>query len=191
MWSLTWRRERKWLGPPLDPYVVGIVDGGLGAQGALLLEIPLDVTAFVLDVEAGPDAAGDDAGLKSAGRVSEVHDAVFGLVLRALRAHKLLKGKHLAIDTSVLEANASLRSLEHRLTGERYRQYVKRLAAEAGVDASDPRAVSTFNRKRKGRTTSHADGRTRTIRTRRWGRTRRGSPGCSTSRSTWWTWRPA
>ena len=53
---------------------------------------------------------------------SEVYDAVFALILRALRSQKLLKGKRLAIDTSVLEANASLRSLEHRLTGEGYRQ---------------------------------------------------------------------
>ena len=84
-----------------------------------------------------------------------VYDAVFALVLRALREKKLLKGKRLAIDTSVLEANASLRSLEHRLTGERYRQYVKRLAAAAGVDSADPRAVSTFDRKRPGRKTSN------------------------------------
>lgn len=86
-----------------------------------------------------------------------VYDAVFALVLRALRAQKLLKGKRLAIDTSVMEANASLRSLEHRLTGERYRQYVKRLAAAAGVDTADPRAVSTFDRKRPGRRTSNEE----------------------------------
>ncbi len=58
-----------------------------------------------------------------------VYEAVFGLLLRALKQQKLLKGRHLAIDTSVMEANASLRSLEHRLTGAQYRQYVKRLAA--------------------------------------------------------------
>lgn len=86
---------------------------------------------------------------------ADVYDAVFALVLRALRAKKLLKGKHLAIDTSVLEANASLRSLEHRLTGECYRKYVKRLAKKAGVDTTDPRAVSTFDRKRPGRKTSN------------------------------------
>jgi transposase len=57
----------------------------------------------------------------------------------------------------VLEANASLRSLKHRLTGEQYRQYVKRLAKEAGVDVSDPRAVSAFDRKRKGRKTSNTE----------------------------------
>lgn len=88
---------------------------------------------------------------------SEVYDALFGLVLRALKMAKLVKGKHLAIDTSVLEANASLRSLKHRLTGEQYRAYVTRLAKAAGVDPTDARAVSTFDRKRKGRTTSNAE----------------------------------
>ena len=87
----------------------------------------------------------------------DVYEQVFGLILAALHAAKLLRGKHLAIDTSVLEANASLRSLTHRLTGEKYRQYVKRLATTAGVDVTDPRAVSAFDRKRKGRTTSNTE----------------------------------
>lgn len=86
-----------------------------------------------------------------------VFDQVFALILRALNEHKLLKGKRLAIDTSVLEANASLRSLEHRLTGEEYREYVQRLAAAAGIDPADTRAVRTFDRKRAGRTTSNED----------------------------------
>jgi len=86
-----------------------------------------------------------------------VYDQVFGLIVQALHEKKLLRGRHLAIDTSVLEANASLRSLEHRLTGEKYRQYVKRLAKAAGVDTTDPRAVSTFDRKRKGRKTSNKE----------------------------------
>jgi transposase len=85
----------------------------------------------------------------------DVYSQVFDLILAALHEAHLLRGKHLAIDTSVLEANASLRSLEHRLTGEKYRQYVKRLAKDAGVDTTDPRAVSTFDRKRPGRTTSN------------------------------------
>ena len=50
-----------------------------------------------------------------------------------------------------------MRSLDHRLTGERYREYVKRLADAAGVDTSDPRAVSAFDRKRPGRTSSNDD----------------------------------
>jgi transposase len=87
----------------------------------------------------------------------DVYSQVFDLIRVALHEEKLLRGKHLAIDTSVMEANASLRSLTHRLTGEKYRQYVKRLAKAAGVDTTDPRAVSTFDRKREGRTTSNDD----------------------------------
>ena len=87
----------------------------------------------------------------------DVYDDVFGLILRILHEEGLLRGKNVAIDSSVLEANASLRSLEDRLTGEHYRQYVKRLAKAAGVDTSDPRAVSAFDRKRPGRTTSNKE----------------------------------
>ncbi len=86
-----------------------------------------------------------------------VYEQIFACILAALHAAKLVRGKHLAIDTSVLEANASLRSLTHRLTGEKYRQYVKRLAKAAGVDPTDPRAVSAFDRKRPGRKTSNTD----------------------------------
>jgi transposase len=82
---------------------------------------------------------------------------VFGLTLAALKKHKLLKGKNVAIDASTIEANASLKSLQHRLSGESYRQYVKKLAAEAGVDVDDPAAVSRFDKKRPGRKTSNKD----------------------------------
>src|SRR5205807_3633763 len=53
----------------------------------------------------------------------EIYQSVFELILEALRAHGLLKGKHLGIDSSVLEANASLRSLIHRNTEESYWEY--------------------------------------------------------------------
>lgn len=43
---------------------------------------------------------------------SECFQAVFALVLKALHEHGLLKGRHLGIDSSVIEANASLRSAQ-------------------------------------------------------------------------------
>ena len=90
---------------------------------------------------------------------AEVYTAVFTLILQALKAQRLLKGKHLLIDSSVLAANASLRSLRHRVTGERYREYVQRLAQAAGVDPTDARAVNRFDRQRRGRKTSNRDWR--------------------------------
>jgi transposase len=92
------------------------------------------------------------------GRLStEVFQAVFDLVLEGLRAHGLLRGRHVGIDSSVIEANASLRGLENRNTGEAYWEYVKRLAKEAGVDERDTAAVRRFDRKRTGRKTSNEE----------------------------------
>lgn len=54
--------------PPSDAEIVGIVEGGLGAQRALLLEVMLDVAALVGDVQTRIDAGGDDAGGEPAGR---------------------------------------------------------------------------------------------------------------------------
>lgn len=77
-----------------------------------------------------------------------IYDQVFTLVLAALQAHGLLRGKHLGIDSSVMEANASLRGLVNRNTGEAYWDYVKRLAAESGINPQDSAAVRKFDRKR-------------------------------------------
>lgn len=77
-----------------------------------------------------------------------IYDEVFTLVLSALQEHGLLRGKNLGIDSSVMEANASLRGLVNRNTGEAYWDYVKRLAAENGVDPQDSAAVRKFDRKR-------------------------------------------
>jgi transposase len=106
---------------------------------------------------------------------AEVFQQVFGLILKALKQHKLLKGKRLGIDASVLEANASLRSLEHRLTGEAYREYVARLAEAAGVDPTDAAAVSRFDKKRPGRKTSNDEWQNPHDPDAKVGRTKRGA----------------
>lgn len=88
---------------------------------------------------------------------AEIFQAALELVLRALHEHGLLKGRHLGIDSSVIEANASLRELVHRNTEEQYWNYVKRLAAEAGIDPDDTKAVRRFDKKRTDRGTSNAE----------------------------------
>jgi transposase len=86
-----------------------------------------------------------------------VFEGVFALTLKALKRNKLLKGRRLGIDASVLEANASMRSLEHRLTGEAYGEYVKKLAEAAGVDPTDAAAVRRFDKNRPDRKTSNEE----------------------------------
>jgi hypothetical protein len=82
-------------------------------------------------------------------------ERVFALVLAALQRHGLLKGRHLGIDSSVIEANASLRSLSERNTEEGYWAYVQRLAREAGVETNDGAALRNFDRKRAGKKLSN------------------------------------
>ena len=79
------------------------------------------------------------------------------VVLRGLRSAGLLKGKDLGIDSSVMEANASLRELVKRNTGQAYFDYVKELAKAAGIDPEDTKAVRQFDKKREGRKTSNEE----------------------------------
>jgi transposase len=105
----------------------------------------------------------------------EVYRQVFDIVLVALKRHKLVKGRNIGIDASTMEANASLKSLENRLTGEAYAEYVTGLAAAAGVDTSDPAAVRRFDKNRPGRTTSNDDWKNPHDEDAKIGRTKRGS----------------
>src|SRR5229473_2821671 len=50
----------------------------------------------------------------------ETHQAVFGWVLKLLAEKGLLKGKTVGVDGTTLEANAALRSIVRRDTGEGY-----------------------------------------------------------------------
>ena len=84
-------------------------------------------------------------------------DGIHRDLLAALHAYGLLTGRKLGIDSSVLEAHASLRALEHRHTEESCWEYLKRLAAEAGIDPADTKAVRRFDKKREGRKTSHQE----------------------------------
>lgn len=81
----------------------------------------------------------------------DIYQQIFTLTLQALREHGLLRGKNLGIDSSVIEANASLRALVHRNTEEQYWDYVKRLAAQSGIDPQDTTAVRKFDRHRPGK----------------------------------------
>jgi len=61
----------------------------------------------------------------------------------------------MGIDSSVIEANASLRSLSERNTEEGYWSYVQRLAKEAGLETTDGAALRSFDRKRPGKKLSN------------------------------------
>ena len=87
----------------------------------------------------------------------EQMQAMHRVLLAALHKNGLLKGRKLGIDSSIIEANASLRGLEHRNTEQSYWEYVQNLAAQSGIDPQDSKAVRRFDKKRTGRKTSNQD----------------------------------
>lgn len=87
----------------------------------------------------------------------EVYRGALELTLAALQDKGVLKGKHLGVDSTTVEANAAMRKLRHRMTGDTYWHYVKKLAAKSGVDTEDADAVRRFDAKRPDKKMSNDD----------------------------------
>jgi len=77
------------------------------------------------------------------------HQAVFGWALRLLEAEGLVRGKTVSIDATTLEANAAMRSIVRRDTGQKYEEYLKGLAEEGGLENPTREQLARFDRKRK------------------------------------------
>jgi len=63
----------------------------------------------------------------------EVHRDVFIWILGLAQEKKLLKGKTVAVDSTALEANAAMKSIERKDTGEDWNEYLTRLMKEEGL----------------------------------------------------------
>ncbi|MGH8132433.1 MAG: transposase [Steroidobacteraceae bacterium] len=81
----------------------------------------------------------------------------FQLVLDIARQKGLLKGKTLAVDSTMLEANAAMRSMVHRVSQKTWRQYLQRLAKAAGIEQPTHDDLRRMDRKRTGKKVSNAD----------------------------------
>src|ERR1035441_5752550 len=78
----------------------------------------------------------------------ETHQALFRWVLELLAEKDLLKGKTVDIDATTLEANAALRSIVRRDTGEGYQEFLTRLAKESGIATPTREQLAKLDRKR-------------------------------------------
>jgi transposase len=78
----------------------------------------------------------------------ETHQAVFQWVLQILAEKKLLKGTTIGVDATTLEANAALRSIVRRDTGEKYEEFLTRLANESGIETPTREQLAKLDRKR-------------------------------------------
>jgi transposase len=61
----------------------------------------------------------------------------------------LIKGKTIAIDATTLEANAALRSIVRRDTGESYQEFLTKLAQASGIETPTREDLAKLDRKRK------------------------------------------
>ena len=84
------------------------------------------------------------------------HPRIFPWVLQRLAQAGLIKGKTIGVDSTTLEANAAMKSIVRRDTGESYREFLKRLAEAEGNEAKDAAALLRMDRKRPKKT-SHED----------------------------------
>src|SRR6202451_1664435 len=81
----------------------------------------------------------------------DTHREVFGWVLSLLADRGLLKGKRIAIDATTLEANAAMRSIERRDTGQSYEEFLVGLAKASGIETPTREDLARFDRKREKR----------------------------------------
>ena len=83
----------------------------------------------------------------------ETHRAVFTWVLQVLAQADLVKGFTVGVDATTLEANAALRSIVRRDSGERYDAFLTRLAVESGIATPTRADLARLDRRRpkKGR----------------------------------------
>jgi len=82
---------------------------------------------------------------------SETHDRVFQLILQALQAAGLVKGQTIGVDATTLEANAALRSIVRRDTGQSYREYLEQLAQASGIANPTRADLAKVDKNRPGK----------------------------------------
>jgi transposase len=97
------------------------------------------------------DAAPDHSTISRTRRLIDVetHREVFSWIQERLAHAGLLQGKTIAIDATTLEANAAMRSIVRRDTGETYQEFLQRLAKASGIRTPTRQALARLDRLRK------------------------------------------
>jgi transposase len=87
----------------------------------------------------------------------ELHQDVFSWVLGVITEAGLVQGDRIGVDASTMEANAALRSIVRKDTGEGYRQMLRGMAEDSGMETPTNEDLSRMDRKRKGKKLSNKD----------------------------------
>jgi transposase len=84
----------------------------------------------------------------------ETHRDVFTWIQHRLVDAKLLTGKTVGIDATTLEANAAMRSIVRRDTGDTYQAFLTGLAKTSGIETPTRADLARLDRKRKKKTSN-------------------------------------
>jgi len=79
----------------------------------------------------------------------ETHRAVFRWFVKVLGEEGLIDGQTVAIDATMLEANAAMRSIRRRDDGRSYEEYLKDLAKAEGMEEPTREQAARLDRKRQ------------------------------------------
>ncbi len=86
---------------------------------------------------------------------SDTHGKIFAMALEALMKAGIVKGQTIGVDATTLEANAAMRSIVRRDTGQSYNDFLDDLAKAEGVE--EPTVIDRIKidkkRKNKGKNT--------------------------------------
>lgn len=98
-----------------------------------------------------PDAPPDHSTISRTRRLIdlETHEPVFTWMLQRLADAGLVKGKTIGIDATPLGANAALRTIVRRESGESYQDCLTKLAQAWGIETPTRAGLARLDRKRK------------------------------------------
>jgi len=132
---------------------------GLGSQRAIAWRCAdsrsLQTFLGYLPTEATPDHS---SLTKIRQRLPEVvHEQVFEFVLRLADQHDLLHAKTVGVDSTLLEANAALKAIVRRDTGDDWKAYLRQLAAADGLANPSDEELRRFDRQRRDKKVANVD----------------------------------
>lgn len=81
----------------------------------------------------------------------EVHQEIFDWALEVIASCGLVDGKTVGVDSTTLEANAALRSIVRRDTGQGYTEFLEDLAKDAGIEKPERTDLAKIDKNRKGK----------------------------------------
>jgi transposase len=86
-----------------------------------------------------------------------VYDAVFSWVLEVLVQQGLVRGKTVGIDATTLEANAAMKSIVRKDSGQDWKDYLRGLALAEGIENPTDEQLRRLDRRRKDKKVSNQD----------------------------------